>query len=71
MRRLEESGEYGKELRQRIPGDQNSLKVRKGQVGGYKQELSDADVEFMDALIPEKLDPFYARYAEPPQAGSP
>ena len=62
MKRLEAQGSYGKELRQRIAGDPNSLKVRKGIVGGYKEELTAEDVAYLDERIRARLDPFYRRY---------
>ena len=39
--------------------DQNSLKVRKGKVGGYREELSAEVVNFMDNLVREKLNSSY------------
>lgn len=65
MKRLETQGSYGKELRQRISGDPNSMKVRKGRVGGYREELTEADVAYLDREIATRLDPFYARYVNP------
>ena len=42
-----------------VLSDQNSLKVRKGKVGGYKEELSSEVVNFMDDLVREKLNSSY------------
>ncbi|MGD1941299.1 MAG: sulfotransferase domain-containing protein [Leptolyngbyaceae cyanobacterium] len=39
--------------------DQNSLKVRKGKVGGYKEELSAEAVTFMDDLVRGQLNSSY------------
>jgi hypothetical protein len=40
-------------------GDPESFKARKGKVGGYREYLSPADVDWMDARIDAALDPYY------------
>ena len=45
MRRMEETGFFGAgALRPKDPDDAESFKVRKGRIGGYREELSDADL---------------------------
>lgn len=55
MRDREASGayvaKYGKALRPTDPDDPNSFKVRKGKVGGYRDELSAEDIVYCDAVI--------------------
>lgn len=62
MRRMEESGRYGKRLSARRKGDPNSLKTRKGGAGGFKDELSPGTIDFVERYLREHLDPFYKRY---------
>ncbi|MEW6740169.1 MAG: sulfotransferase domain-containing protein [Nitrospirota bacterium] len=35
----------------------NSMKIRKGMVGGYRSELSEKDILYLDSVIKEKLNP--------------
>jgi hypothetical protein len=45
-----------------IPGDkkdQSSFKVRQGKVGGYVQELSEDDLDYINKVIEENGAPFY------------
>jgi hypothetical protein len=39
--------------------DPNSLKTRKGKVGGYKEYLNEDEVAWLDRLIAERLNPIY------------
>lgn len=61
MREREAKGEYkdryGKILMPRDPNDPDSFKVRKGQVGGYQDEMSIEDIRFCNELL-HKLDYF-------------
>lgn len=44
------------------PGDQNnpdSYKTRRAKVGGYRDYFDDAQIEVIDALVSERLDPVY------------
>lgn len=41
---------------------EEGLKVRKGEVGGYKNYLGDNEIRFMDEMIKEKLSDFYFYY---------
>jgi hypothetical protein len=40
-------------------GDPESFKTRKGKVGGYREYLRDADVDWVNARIDARLDPVY------------
>ena len=40
-------------------GDPESFKARKGRIGGYREYLSAADVDWMNARIEAALDPYY------------
>jgi len=62
MRRMEEGGRHGKRLSARRKGDPNSLKTRKGGIGGYKEELFPETVTFVESCINRHLDSFYGRY---------
>jgi len=42
--------------------DERSLKTRKGIVGGYQQELSPEDIDYINFEIEQNLDTFYHRY---------
>lgn len=39
--------------------DANALKVRKGKIGGYRDELTPEDLAYVDELVQQKLDPFF------------
>ena len=65
MRKIEAKGFARPELDRRDPGDTESFKARKGKVGGYREYLSPADVEYLDARIAERLSPFFADYLRP------
>lgn len=52
MKKMESGGGYGRKMMQ--PGDksdQESYKVRKGKVGGFREYLSDEDVAYIDDQI--------------------
>jgi hypothetical protein len=55
MKDREKSGyykkQYGGALLVRDLNDENSFKVRKGQVGGYRDELSDEDIAYCDKVV--------------------
>lgn len=55
MKDRERSGfyekQYGKALAVHNLKDENSFKVRKGQVGGYKDELSEEDIEYCNQIV--------------------
>jgi hypothetical protein len=58
MQKLEKKGAFTNErMRPADPGDTQTFKVRKGKVGGYKDECSPDDIEYIDGYIMEHLDP--------------
>lgn len=58
MRRMEEKGVVeGTRLTVQAPGDSEAYKVRKGKVSGYKEYLSQSDIEYVNNRIIELLDP--------------
>ena len=65
MRKIEAKGFARPELDRRDPGDAESNKARKGKVGGYREYLSAADVDYLNTRIRERLSPFYSYYLEP------
>lgn len=49
MRRLEQRNELGAELlKPQDPDDPESFKVRKGEIGGHREYLSDEDIAYID-----------------------
>ena len=62
MRHMELSGDHGKRLAAREKGNPDSLKTRKGRVGGYRDELSAATVEYIERYLQDRLDPRFNRY---------
>lgn len=65
MRKLEAKGFDRPELDRRNPKDVESFKARKGRVGGYRDYLSAADIEYLDERIAERLSPVYTDYLKP------
>jgi alcohol sulfotransferase len=60
MRAREREGRFeGADLTPRDARDGDSFKVRRGVVGGYRDYFDDAEVRVLDALVDERLDPFY------------
>jgi hypothetical protein len=60
MRAMEISGgSGGGRLLPRDRGDAESFKTRKGVVGGYVDYLDSAQVEHVEQLVSERLDPFF------------
>lgn len=64
MKRMEAAGELGRghTMRPADPSNTNSFKTRSGRVGGYLEELPPEDIGFVDQLVTERLDDFYAGY---------
>lgn len=62
MRRMEQSGRFGKRLSQWRQSDPNSLKTRKGGVGGYMEEMPTRTIAYVEDRINSRLDPFFERY---------
>jgi hypothetical protein len=62
MRRLEMSGGMGRGrlvLRPADASDVESYKTRRGKAGGYRDYLSEEDIEYLDRRISSELDPYY------------
>jgi hypothetical protein len=60
LRALEAGGHFGRGgLKRRRGGDPAVLKTRRGQVGGYRDDLSPARVAELDALVTERLSPSF------------
>lgn len=74
LREKERSGFFRSEkLQARDPADPASFKVRRGRVGGYRDELPAELVDRFDRLVAERLDPrlgYAARPAVSPSAAS-
>ena len=60
MRKREEQGEYEtRRLKPGIKGDKESLKSRRGKIGGFVDYISPEDCAKMTKLIEETMDPSY------------
>ena len=60
LAKKEASGFFaGGRLRPTDPGDTGSFKVRRGKVGGYRDYFSAEQLDVIDALVRDRLDPFY------------
>ena len=63
MRQLESRNAMGSSsLAARDADDTESYKTRKGEVGGYREYLDGESLEYVEAIINERLDPWYAGY---------
>ncbi len=59
LKKLEAKGEFRQEsLSAGNSSDPDSYKVRKGEIGGYNQYLSDDDIRFIDQVAGDPLDGF-------------
>ena len=66
MRRLETANAFKSErLRPGNAGDAESFKTRKGKIGGYRDYLTGADLDWVNARIAARLSPYYADYRLP------
>ena len=66
MRKLEAANAFQSErLRPANAGDAESFKTRKGKIGGYREYLSAADLDHVNARIAARLSPYYAEYCAP------
>jgi hypothetical protein len=62
MKRMEREGYFNKiSMRPVDVKDENSYKVRKGEIGGYDEELSEDDLEYIERVMKEYGSPFYPR----------
>lgn len=66
MRRLERADSYRTgALSPRDPADESTYKTRQGKAGGYREHLDADQIDRIDAVIRERLDPLYERYRDP------
>ncbi len=70
MKRAEGTEEREPWLKPGAKGVDKAMKVRKGKVGGFREELSTADVEFVNDVIRTQLSPQLASY-QPRKTKSP
>ena len=73
MRERERDGRFeGADLTPRDHGDTDSFKVRRGVIGGYRDYFDVAQAEALDALVAERLDPFfgYGRRTDEQRSGT-
>lgn len=60
MQNMEKSGQSRHDiLRPGNPDDPESFKVRKGKIGGYKEYLSQTDIDYLNRMMAEMEEPFY------------
>jgi len=60
MRRKEREGGFeGADLTPSDVGDSDSFKVRRGVIGGYRDYFDEGQARALDALVAERLDPFF------------
>lgn len=65
MRALESEGALDDpRLQPRDPADPDSYKVRRGLVGGYGRDLTDAQIRYLDEQIRGRLDPSFSYYRD-------
>lgn len=64
MKRMEAQGQLGEGHTKKPadPHDSNSFKTRAGLVGGYRHELCETDLSYVDEMVLQRLDDFYASY---------
>jgi hypothetical protein len=63
MRKLEVANTFkSARLRAAKAGDAESFKTRKGKIGGYRQYMSPADLDYVNARIATRLSPACAEY---------
>lgn len=63
MRQLEASNSYKTgALSARDPTDETTYKTREGRIGGFRDKLGQAEIDYMDRRINETLDPLFSRY---------
>jgi hypothetical protein len=60
MKKMEKSDALGSPLLKPIDANKpESFKIRKGTAGGYKDDLSPADIDYVDDLVVTKLDKYF------------
>ncbi len=71
MRKLEQTGYFrNSSMSLRNKKDPNTLKVRRGKVGGYRDYFDDEQVAIMEKMVAERLSPTLG-YGNDPEPGSP
>ena len=66
MRKLEAANAFkSARLRPADAGDAESFKTRKGKIGGYREYLTAADLDYVNTRIAARLSPYYAEYRAP------
>lgn len=53
-------------LAPRDPGDKGTYKTREGRIGGYADHLDQAEIDYINRLILNRLDPLYHFYYDEP-----
>ncbi len=65
LRKLETSGFFKRGgMTLRNPNDENTFKVRRGKVGGYRDYFTDAQVQELEGLVRERLLPVFGYLAD-------
>lgn len=65
MRRLERDDSFRTgALSPRDRNDESTYKTRQGKAGGYREHLTAEQIERIDEVLRERLDPFFERYAD-------
>lgn len=60
MKKLESTDALNNDrLRPTDMNDENSYKVRRGKVGGYRDEAPPAEIDYMNRVVADKLNPLY------------
>jgi len=62
MREMETSGHFGKRLSARQKGNPDSLKTRKGAVGGHREEMAAHTLAWVEQYLCDHLSPSFDRY---------
>ena len=69
MREMEATNALGsKRLAPRDPSDEGTYKTREGRIGSYADHLDPAEIDHINRLIREQLDPLYSFYYDEPIA---
>ncbi|HKJ71089.1 MAG TPA: sulfotransferase domain-containing protein [Gammaproteobacteria bacterium] len=69
MRQMEATNSLGsKRLAPRDAGDEATYKTREGRIGGYADHLEPTEIDYINRLIRERLDPLYRFYYDEPAA---
>ena len=72
MKKMEEGKVFRQAGSRMKPGDKNnpqSFKVRRAKVGGYRDYFEDAEIETLDAMVRDRLSPYYGYDKSQPDEG--